>query len=171
MLTKSAYALMFGLAAKKETVVMIDTDGLPSTARIGYSDYFGSSGRDAFSIFNSNAFNSGKPNTTGLYFGTGDTSPSVKDYTLSGEIITGLSSDTVKTTISVSDGYTELQATVVVTNTKSSSVTIKEIGLFGLFSADNIVKPVLMDRIVLPTPITLVVGESKSITYNLRPTY
>lgn len=175
MLTKNAYALVFGLMSKAHYVTMTsiknETSNRVDVSSNSYAGAYGS--YDAFCQFKENTFDSnGVPVNQGLYFGTGDTTPSVNDYTLSGEFIQNLRSDDVISSTASGAGYTELQATIAIKNNNASSVTIKEIGLFGrLYRSDDGSNIFLMDRIVLATPITLAAGETKSITYNLRHTY
>lgn len=173
MLTKNAYALMFGLMNKASSVSMTSIDGTTYTSvdltfnRYANSDY----NTDAFAYVMPNKVIESIINSQGLYFGTGDTAPSVNDYKLSGEIIKNLKNDRTRISMNQDDGYTELQVTVTVQNNNENSVTIKEIGLFGYLSTSAINRPYLMDRIVLATPITIPAGGTKSITYNLRHTY
>lgn len=173
MLTKNAYALIFGLISKTENVTMTDVYGRVYTdVNIGVNSYgLAAESYDAFFTFLPNYVNSGKPSNTGLYFGTGDTVPSANDCMLSSDAIDKLTYNKVRTYVNSEAGYSELQATLAVKNENTNSVTIKEIGLFGRLKADSGTRYFLMDRIVLATPITIGAGETKSITYNLRHTY
>lgn len=100
-----------------------------------------------------------------IYLGTGNVTPTIGDYKLSGELITGLTSQRQSTTAN----NNSITFSAIATNNTDAPVTIKEIGLGGYFSG---VTPfvVLLTRDVLPTPVTLNVGDSKrfSITIDFR---
>lgn len=164
MLTKNGYALFFGLANKKSDITVKSIKG--ETISLSTSNYNSSYGFEAFDKF-SQGLSSNVPTLGGIYFGDGNTAPSVDDYKLSGEFITGLSYYSTKVSMDQADTYVELQATLAVENSNSESKTITEIGLFVAYNS----KVCLLDRIVLSTPITIPVGGTKSITYNLRHTY
>lgn len=160
MLTKNAYAFIFGRINQTESVQMKNIDGTDKTIKIGTSTF------DAFQrMFSSYSVDS--PVSSGLYFGDGDTPPSVNDYKFSGNIVRGLEYNSVNISMNQTGEYVELQATLAVRNTSAVTRTVKEIGFFGYISINMF----LMDRIVLSTPLTWAVGETKSITYNLRHTY
>lgn len=100
-----------------------------------------------------------------ICLGTGNVTPTIGDYKLSGELITGLTSQS-QTTSATNNSIT-FSATA--TNNTESPVTIKEIGLGGYRSGiDGCV--ILLTRDVLATPVTLNTGDSKtfSITIDLR---
>lgn len=100
-----------------------------------------------------------------IYLGTGNVTPTIGDYKLSGELITGLTSQEQDTTAT----NNSITFSAIATNNTESPVTIKEIGLGGYLSG---VQPfvVLLTRDVLATPVTLNVGDSKrfSITIDFR---
>ena len=100
-----------------------------------------------------------------IYLGTGNTAPTIDDYKLSGELITGLTSQVQNT--SATNNSITFSATA--TNNTDAPVTIKEIGLGG-FKSSTGACVVLLTRDVLPTPVTLNVGDSKtfSITIDFR---
>lgn len=116
---------------------------------------------DSTSITTSNANFSGCE----IYLGTGNVTPTIGDYKLSGELITGLTSQEQSTTAN----NNSITFSAIATNNTESPVTIKEIGLGGYLNGS---KPfvVLLTRDVLPTPVTLNVGDSKrfSITIDFR---
>lgn len=165
MLTKNGYALFFGLANKKTNITVKSITG--ETISLTTSNYNSSSGFQAFDKFSLILSSPGTPAVGGIYFGDGNTAPSVDDYKLSGEFITGLSYYSTNVSMDQADTYIELQSTLAVKNDNSESKTITEIGLF----AGSNSKVCLLDRIVLATPITIPAGGTKSITYNLRHTY
>ena len=100
-----------------------------------------------------------------IFLGTGNTAPTIDDYKLSGDLITGLTSQVQNT--SATNNSITFSATA--TNNTDAPVTIKEIGLGGYKSTTGTCV-VLLTRDVLPTPVTLNVGDSKtfSITIDFR---
>lgn len=100
-----------------------------------------------------------------IYLGTGNVTPTIDDYKLSGELVTGLTSQEKSTTAN----NNSITFSAIATNNTESPVTIKEIGLGGYKDvAPSFV--VLLTRDVLATPVTLNTGDSKtfSITIDFR---
>lgn len=103
-----------------------------------------------------------------MVLGTGETPPTVEDYKLSGELITGLT-DQGQPTL---DDNNSLTYSILVTNNKEQPVTIKEVclavGTGNTTSTSG--AAALLTRDVLATPVTLNTGDSKtfSITIDLR---
>ena len=99
-----------------------------------------------------------------IYLGTGNVTPTIDDYKLSGELVTGLESQEQSTTVN----NNSIIFSAIATNNTKSPVTIKEIGLGGYYSGTKFV--VLLTRDVLATPVTLNTGDSKtfSITIDFR---
>lgn len=100
-----------------------------------------------------------------IYLGTGNVTPTIDDYKLSGELVTGLTPQDQRTTAN----NNSITFSAIATNNTDAPVTIKEIGLGG-YSSKTIPFVVLLTRDVLPTPVTLNVGDSKrfSITIDFR---
>lgn len=100
-----------------------------------------------------------------IFLGTGNVTPTIDDYKLSGELITGLTSQSQNT--SATNNSITFSATA--TNNTDAPVTIKEIGLGGYLESDP-PNAILLTRDVLATPVTLNVGDSKtfSITIDFR---
>ena len=100
-----------------------------------------------------------------IYLGTGNVTPTIDDYKLSGELVTGLKSQEQSTTAN----NNSIRFSAIATNNTESPVTIKEIGLGGYFSGSEPFV-VLLTRDVLATPVTLNTGDSKtfSITIDFR---
>lgn len=117
--------------------------------------------------YNSITLTTANFNFTGseIYLGTGNVTPTIGDYKLSGDLITGLTSQEQKTTAT----NNSITFSAIATNNTESPVTIKEIGLGGYFSGTGGFV-VLLTRDVLATPVTLNVGDSKtfSITIDFR---
>lgn len=105
-----------------------------------------------------------------LYFacGDGDTPPTIEDYKLSGELITGLSYQTQAT----SANNNSVQFSITTTNNTENPRTIKEVGIcLGYnYNQTQAYCAVLLTRDVLPTPVTLNTGDSKtfSVTIDFR---
>lgn len=100
-----------------------------------------------------------------IYLGTGNVTPTIDDYKLSGELVTGLTSQEQKITAT----NNSITFSAIATNNTKSPVTIKEIGLGG-YTLGTYACAVLLTRDVLATPVTLNVGDSKrfSITIDFR---
>lgn len=99
-----------------------------------------------------------------IYLGTGNVTPTIDDYKLSGELVTVLTSQVLRTTAN----NNSITFSAIATNNTESPVTIKEIGLGGYSKSPSFV--FLLTRDVLATPVTLNTGDSKtfSITIDLR---
>lgn len=119
------------------------------------------------SIYNSTSIQSGNFSFQGceIYLGTGNVTPTIDDYKLSGELVTGLKSQGQNTTAN----NNSIRFSAIATNNTESPVTIKEIGLGGYYSGST-PSVVLLTRDVLATPVTLNTGDSKtfSITIDFR---
>ena len=116
--------------------------------------------------YNSTSIPSGSFTLQGcqIYLGTGNVTPTIEDYKLSGELITSLTSQSQSATAN----NNSITFSATATNNTESSVTIKEIGLGGYYSNPNCA--LLLTRDVLPNPVTLNAGDSKtfSITIDFR---
>lgn len=131
--------------------------GLTSTCNICKSN----------STYDSTSIPSSRVNFIGceIYLGTGNVTPTIDDYKLSGELVTGLKSQGRSTTAN----NNSITFSATATNNTESPVTIKEIGLGG-YTSGSTACVILLTRDVLPTPVTLNTGDSKtfSITIDLR---
>lgn len=116
--------------------------------------------------YNSTSIPTGAFTFTGcqIYLGTGNVTPTIDDYKLSGELVTGLTSQGQSTTAN----NNSITFSAIATNNTESPVTIKEIGLGGYYNGEPCV--ILLTRDVLATPVTLNVGDSKrfSVTIDFR---
>lgn len=101
-----------------------------------------------------------------IYLGTGNVTPTIDDYKLSGELITSLVSQNLNTTVN----NNSIIFSAIATNNTENPVTIKELGLGGYYNTGNISFVILLTRDVLATPVTLNTGDSKtfSITIDFR---
>lgn len=96
-----------------------------------------------------------------IYLGTGNVTPTIDDYKLSGELVTGLTSQEQDITAN----NNSITFSAIATNNTESPVTIKEIGLGGRVANPACV--VLITRDVLATPVTLNTGDSKSFSITI----
>ena len=104
----------------------------------------------------------------GVILGDGDTAPTPGDYKLAGEIVTGFTySKTLKRV--VSDTAVTAKAIYTITNTNSTEITIKEIGLIGSATSapSNGAAKILLDRTVLDTPVTIPAGGIGQVEYTI----
>lgn len=114
-----------------------------------------------------NAF--GNPQTTesntvsiNIRCGTGTTPPTISDYELDNKI-----SATDLQCTSISKGYSSKGNRIYTTtfsNATSNDITIRELGLYMTSSYSN---TIMLERTVLPSPITIPAGESKAIVYEI----
>lgn len=126
---------------------------------------------DYIPSYNYNGQSSGPfTNDSKLYFacGDGDTPPTIEDYKLSGELITGLSYQAQKT----SANNNSVKFSITTTNNTENPITIKEVGICLGYSyqPSQVYCAVLLTRDVLPTPVILNTGDSKtfSVTIDFR---
>lgn len=114
----------------------------------------------------------GSNNYCGVYFGSGTTPPQRSDYTLEAPIESGLSF-TYSGGVAFSDdggGKWSVLTNYIVTNTSDTDISISEIGVITIFGANNAQTtsaPILFERTVLSTPVTIAPGASKLITYKV----
>lgn len=110
--------------------------------------------------------NSFSLNSCYLFLGDGDIPPTIEDYKLSGNLITGLHSQSQLHTVN----NNSIVFSAIATNNTTNPVTIKEIGFGGTYSNVGDRCAVLLTRDVLPTPVTLNTGDSKtfSVTIDFR---
>ena len=104
-------------------------------------------------------------------FGDGDATPTINDYYLSGNLITGIVSST--STVRKPNG---VEKRFTVTNNNSNEIIIKEICYFGpagwksdLGSSSGSV--LLLDRTVLDTPVTIPAGGVGQVVYTITFNY
>ena len=107
---------------------------------------------------------------TGIVFGTGNEPPTMADYKLSGDIVTGLTS-TYTRTVSDTDECSRFTLNFTLTNSNAEDVTIQEVGFIGdcPFYNNNNRKYgyVLFWRELLESPITIPAGGVGQVSVNL----
>lgn len=113
----------------------------------------------------------------GVIFGDGNAPPTLDDYNLSGNLITSVNATaSVKHVNNNALGAKEIRAEYTLTNTGTSSITIREIGLIAAAGGNNSQSNMkcLLERTVLDEPVTIPRGGSAVIAYTIRmydPTY
>ena len=110
----------------------------------------------------------------GVVLGSGTTSPTIDDYTLSGEVFHKFNFTADVTKECDEDGVT-FTAIYTITNTGDSDFTIGEIGLITTLtgstgSGDESYRG-LLERTVLDTPVTIQAGGIGQVTYSIRVNY
>ena len=106
----------------------------------------------------------------GVRLGTGDAPATADDYKLSGDLITGYSfTAEVKTQNSAESD--KITAIYTITNTSSSEITIKEIGIVAKMSSNTSTAQIadmgLLERTVLDAPVTIPAGGVGQVEYTI----
>lgn len=112
-------------------------------------------------------------NKYGVVIGTGDTAFTTDDYSLANDVTTSFTT-TSSAVLNYGENEATCYATLPLKNTSANAITIKELGLYvAMFDQTSTTnaKPVLFDRTLLPSPITIGAGETKSITYTIKFNY
>lgn len=107
--------------------------------------------------------------TSGIVLGTGTAEPTLEDYYLSGDMVTGV---TAAISVSFEDvGGAILKSAVLrVTNGGAEPITIGEVAYFHYMGQGS--DPVVMlDRTVLEVPITIAPAGIGQVTYTIRMNY
>lgn len=111
-----------------------------------------------------------------IFVGSGDTAPAIDDLDLetliphgveSGQLLYG-TGETSALQITNNNERLEFDTTRVITNESGDDITIREIALFSNTSISNMGTRTMLDRYVLPTPITLAHGESRVARWLFR---
>lgn len=170
MLTKNFYHAMMAIFSR----IPLDggyvkPDGTVSNVHPGYSSSILSSMYDLIIA--------DIPTSTpvGVRIGSGVTPATADDYTLESVIASNMSvTKPSKVSVTRENDFVAVYATYSVTNIGSTPIDISEIGLFsdGYYAnSSSSHTPILMDRTVLESPITVNPGESKPLTYTIRFNY
>lgn len=120
---------------------------------------------------------SGSLTSSGVVFGNGTIPPTVNDYTLSGERVTGLSAASSLQRIDEGDGKVAIICNWLITNNNENAVTIGEvaylesIGGYKPDSTSTLSGNFMVDRTVLDTPVTIPAGGVGQVTYTIRMNY
>ena len=100
-------------------------------------------------------------NNKGVIFGDGDTPPTVDDYKLSGNVITGLTGSCTQT-CEHDDEQRSVTSVWTLTNNNENDVTIRECAILVGFNYQTII-----ERSVLDTPVTIPAGGIGQVTYTV----
>lgn len=110
----------------------------------------------------------------GVVFGTGNRTPSIDDYTLSGDLIEGLTSSNLTKVLTTTedDGRCSVVAEYTISNTTGADITIGEIGLVcnmshKLASSTTKYSAYLLERTALEAPVTIPAGGIGRVTYTI----
>lgn len=103
----------------------------------------------------------------GVIFGDGDTTPTLNDYNLAGNLITSISASVITNAVTNDDGCT-LNCIYTITNSGSEAITIKEIGLVMKSTTSY---TYLLERTVLESPVTIEPGGVGQVNYTITFTY
>lgn len=124
----------------------------------------------------SNPFTLNEQNA-GVSVGTSDTPATDDDYKLGATITSGLTA-TCTCTKSMDGTKPVVRLNMVLTNTTGSDIVVKEVGIkiainvasaVGGTSASN--RPILIDRTVLSTPLTVPAAGNAALYYTLKTDY
>lgn len=161
MLTKNFYAYMRAVLQNTSAEFTLK-NGNAQPSIVTFANYI-----PPFVAMNKHVVNS---NDAGVSFGIGTTPANTTDYKLENPLPSTQISVSVPSAVSYSRGDTcdEYSVTFGVTNKTSDAITISEI---GLIASPQTSYPVLVDRTVLDTPVTIPAGQSKQITYTIRFNY
>ena len=110
-----------------------------------------------------------------VYFGDGNTTPIADDYTLSGNIIVGLTFETKFSATEENDGV-RISAVYKITNNNSNAITISEVGIFGYGYRydgypDSSLGVIMLERSLLDYPVTIEAGAFGEVTYEIKVYY
>lgn len=115
--------------------------------------------------------------SNGVIFGDGTTPPTISDYCLSGNIISGITMSSTRSA-TCTENAAETSVLYTITNNNTEAITIGEIGYIGYnqyykdsTSTSSNSERLLLERTVLESPITIEAGGVGQITYTLRMNY
>lgn len=105
----------------------------------------------------------------GVILGTGTTPPTIDDYSLSGDIVTGF---TYNSTVSATadDDVVTLTATYAIINGEDKEITIGEIALMCCLGSTKSGETYsgIIERTVLDSPVTIPAGGIGKIEYSIK---
>lgn len=142
----------------------IKSTGESITTAVKYNSLTHYNGMNIMGSINSTATAVSGGTGFGVFCGSGDTPPTEDDYTLAEPLTLGYVAGSItNTTINKVIQYT-------VQNNNTEAVTIRELGLclnYRYGSTQSSCFIILLNRKLLPTPITLEVGEQAIITFTV----
>lgn len=114
----------------------------------------------------------------GVFFGTGNVSPTIDDYKLSGDVIQNITYSSMDNSTFAEDGSNYvLSRTYTITNNNETDITIGEVGYFGESyyrgpNSNNYTHIFyLLERTALESPITIPAGGVGQVTYTIQMNY
>lgn len=179
MLTKNFYRILLGRCAgitlKDAGIVKADGSTMSDTAVItnywAYGTCFGYKGSSTPSPCMTRVFTA-KPSDAsgygGVFFGNGTTPPTLDDKTLSGDVISTITTTASAVSSIDENGNPQITASYTISNTGSEPVTISEVGLFEGLSNWGFV---MIERTLLETPVTIAAGGIGQVTYTIKFNY
>ena len=105
----------------------------------------------------------------GVVLGDGTTPPTIDDYKLSGNVISGFTYTKALTITNDESGVT-LSCLFTITNTSDIGFTIGELGLLASVASGSYTEAtkILLERTVLDTPVSIPAGGIGQVTYTIR---
>lgn len=111
----------------------------------------------------------------GIHIGSGSSPEAVTDYALESVIASGFTGSYSIGERADANGNPQLELIMTITNTGSEDITVSEVGYYqNVYYANspsgdgNTQQPIMLDRTLLNTPVTIPAGESAAITYRLK---
>lgn len=111
----------------------------------------------------------------GISFGSGNTAATANDYNLESTITSGLSAFVNRFNALDNNGNPYLQLDIMLSNTSDNPITVKEIGYKQYLRCSDAAdskslnsRVFLLDRTVLPAPVTIPVNDYVIIRYTLK---
>lgn len=172
MLTNNFYKMLYTSMTQKTLTneIVTTTNNLqnsafdkPNYGMPSFNYYF-------FTSFFSKTVSTSTNDKNVVAFGTGSTPPSVDDYWLSGDLITGISIVAQGITRANTEGGVGFTNKLTVENTGSDTIVINEMAIIArcYYNASSYDGPAMVDRTVLDTPLTLAPGEQGTIDYTFN---
>jgi hypothetical protein len=113
--------------------------------------------------------------STGIRVGSGNIEATGNDYKMDSMITSGLTSSNPTMTYGEDSGNPYLEYLFTLTNTTGADIVVNEIGYVQSVrtatssgGSATIVTPILLDRTVLSTPVTVPANSSAAIKYRLK---
>ena len=108
----------------------------------------------------------------GVIFGNGATPPTIDDYFLSGDQITGIEYTSNVSSVIDDNGVT-VTGVYTITNNNTSDITISEVGLVGPCTTGTpyYYWRCMVERTLLDTPVVIPAGGIGQVTYTIRFNY
>lgn len=172
---------MFGTVDSAQVAQCVSWDGIMAgDSKYPYSlGYNGGSLVSLMTELRTNVYNGWTYTSTaynGVVFGTGNVAPTIDDYKLSGELVTGLNTSNVTfvTTDTYENGRRTRTVVYTISNTADADITIGEVGLVGFIrgassssSSYTYNNQVLLERTALEEPVTIPAGGVGRVTYSI----